>query len=159
MKRKILWTVVIVLLLATVLSTVALAVSDDPLISLSYLTGVFKKEILDEAQTQIESEIARAESSISQQLAAIDQSTSQGQSGFTGYVKYTLSAGERLQFLAGSELLVLSGSAAVESGSLTDSTEGVVVGAGGALAVNHLHIGLADGSLKAAGTVEIMICE
>ena len=159
MKRKLLWTAVIVLILAVLLTTAALAVSDDPLISLSYLTGIFKKDILDEAQTQIEAEVSDAQYAIRQQVQAIERYTEQESSGFTGYVKYTMAAGERLSFLAGSEILLLSGSVTVESGSMSDSTDGVVVGPTGSLAANHLNIGLAEGSICANVSAEIMICE
>lgn len=159
MKRKILWTAAIVLILAVSLTTVALAVSDDPLISLSYLTGIFKQEILGEAKEQIASEVAEAEYAISQQIDAIGKPRQSGSSGFTGYVKYTMSVGESLSFLAGSEVLLLSGSATVESGSLSDSTDGVIVGPTGGLVVNHLNIGITEGSIRANESVEIMICE
>jgi len=159
MKRKLLLTAGIVLVLVLILATAALAVSDDPLISLSYLTSIFKKEILSEAQEQIKTEVSDAEYAIRQQLYAIDNVQQQGSSGFTGYVKYKLSPGESLNFLTGSEVLVLSGSVSVVSGSFSDSTDGIVIGPTGALAVNHLNIGIADGSLRANDSVELMICE
>ncbi len=161
MKRKRIWIVAAMLLLLVLLTTAALAVGgEDPLISLSYLTGVFKQQLLGEARTQIEMQVAGAEAAISQQLQAIDMADGQQNgSGFSGYVKYTLSAGEYLYFSVGSEILLLSGSATVETGSLTDSTAGLVLGFGGSLTANHLCIGLTEGSLCADGPLEIMICE
>ena len=147
------------LILILGLATAALAVSDDPLISLSYLTGVFKQQILDEAQTQITAEVSQAQYAIDQQVAAIGQYSDQGSSGFTGFVKFTLGAGETLYFSPGSEVLLLSGSASVDSGSLNDSTAGVVIGPAGEITLNHLCIGIAEGSLRANESVEIMLCE
>lgn len=163
MKKK--WMVYtgIVLVLVMVLTTVGLAVagsSDDPLISLSYLTGSYKQELLQQAQTQIDEEVANAAWELEAQLDAVARAAGEQESaGTTGFWRTSIGAGESVVFQAGTEVLILSGTVVIDSGSLTDSTAGVVCGPGEMLTANHLYIGLNGGSLHVDTTVDLMICE
>ena len=162
MKKQWIWGAIIVLALLIVLTTAGLALTagteEDPLVTFSYLTGTFQQSLLAQAQSRIDDRVDAASQELQSQLDAVEraaQTPSTG--GDTGFRRVTLAAGERLPFDAGTELLLLSGSAAVESGSLSDSTAGVTVGSTGGVAVNHLCIGASAGALAIRETAELLI--
>lgn len=161
-KRGILCTV-LALTLIVALATVALAVaggSDDPLVALSYLTGTYKQELLAQAQTQIDTRVSEASGQLGAQLDSIARAAGQTDApSESGFWRTTVSAGGYIAVEPGTELLFLSGTAVVASGSLSDSTAGMVVPAGTALEANHLYIGLNAGEIRVDYTADVLIGE
>ena len=162
MRRNRFLTLGIVLVLVLILTTVVLAVaggSDDPLISLSFLTGTYKTELLADAKTQIDTQVTRAESALEDQLDDLTRAAGRQGSGdtITGYDRLPVQAGETVRFDTGSELLLLSGSATVDAGSLTDTTGGYVCAPGAVLEENHLCVGLNGGSIRIDTAAELML--
>ena len=77
----------------------------------------------------------------------------------SGFWRTTVSAGGYIAVEPGTELLLLSGTAVVASGSLSDSTAGMVVPAGTTLEANHLYIGLNAGEIRVDYTADVLIGE
>ncbi len=160
MKRK----KIVVTLLAVVFTALAVTAAaaqggaDDPLVTLSYLTGVFTpkmEEKVTEAVKANESELAKQlDMAITSYQNRVDEALkSAGGAVFQGK---SLSAGESATWDTGREFLLASGSANAV-GTLTDTTAGTTVKAGSALTAGHLYITAADKSgLKAASAAQIM---
>lgn len=163
MKQRGTLCAVLALILIVTLTTVALAVaggSDDPLVALSYLTGTYKQELLTQAQTQIDARVSEASGQISAQLDSISRAAAQTEAPTAGgFWRTTVSTGESIAVESGTELLLLSGTAVVASGSLSDSTAGTVVSAGTALEANHLYIGLNAGEVRVDYTADVLVGE
>jgi len=161
MKRKWFWPAAITLMLAVILATVGLAVaggSDDPLVALSYLTGTYKKTLMSDARTEISTQITETKRSIDTQLNAINAASGpSASSSSTGYWRVSLTSGQRMQFETGTEILILSGSAVIEEGSLSDSTAGSLLGSPSAITLNHLNVGITSGTLRMTSAAEILV--
>ena len=106
--------------------------SDDPLVSLSYLTSIFKPEILNEVDQRVSTKVSEAVSS-------------QGQTGGGGYV-YTaveVLAGQTILGAEGTELILRSGEAVSVcpgTNGLVDATGGLDLLGGLAVSPNHVYI-------------------
>lgn len=103
----------------------------DPLLSLSYINGTLKSEILTAAQSKIDSQLS---SSASGALA-----TGSSYSFAGGYTQQRLKEGDFLTGELGTSFILLSGSAVVSfaSGAVIDISTGETVKSGTALQVNH----------------------
>lgn len=135
--KRILVTVIVIALIASLTAGyIALAdagSSDDPLVSLSYLTGVFKPELLNEVDSRVNTKVSEA-------------IASQGQTGTSsGYVYKAIEvfAGQSVLGGEGTELILRSGEAlSVCPGmnGLVDATGGMDLKGGLAVSQNHVYI-------------------
>lgn len=133
--------------------------ADDPLVTLSYLTGVFTPKM----EEQVSEAVQRNETELSQQLdtaitsyeTRVDEALKAA--GGAVFQSRDLSAKETATWDAGHELLLVSGSATAV-GTLTDTTAGKAVPAGEKLTAGHLYVTAADGSgLAATAAAQIMV--
>ena len=133
--------------------------SSDPLITLSYLTDVYRSDLLSDVNTAVAAESRQLSTEFAQQTADLKAAISSKlpAAAETEYRTVELSAGETVSVAAGGEVLMLSGSAVASAAGLTDATSGSAVSSGGALAANHLYVATADCSVRASGSAKLLV--
>ncbi len=150
MKHHFLRTFLILLLIAVLGAGAVYAAArygsqEDPLVAKSYLTDVVEKEITDYTDAQIRAAVSDAQGRVQAQIRAA--------AGVFETVQLT--AGQTLACEPGTEVVLISGSAAA-SGSFTDTTLGEPL-ADGALAANHLYLAGENAVITADGDAAIMV--
>ena len=150
-KKKAIIAVSVLLAVLLVAGITAVAVTNygtqnDPLVTLSYLNGTAKTEIMAEVDK------------------AIEEAKSELGASSSEFTVVTLSNGQKLTCSAGTEIMLRVGSA-VSAGSssptLVDSTTGEAVSnAGTALVKNHMYlVTIKDNGIKAtAATTKVLVC-
>ena len=133
--------------------------SSDPLVSLSYLTGTYRTNLLSDVQTAINAESRTLSEDFSQQISELKsavgaQTVTPAENDFA---VQEMAAGQTITVSAGGEVLVLSGSASAVGAGLTDATAGSSVYAGGSLSVNHLYVAASDCTIKASGAAKLLV--
>lgn len=163
MKKKFSLRILLPAILVAVLVAGMLAVSgsnitsSDPLVSLSYLTGTYKTEIMSGVQAAIDQKASQVEKTLNGRISGITSA-----SGFQPAVTATHStanipAGSSYTVPGNAEFLFLSGSVAAGGAGLVDLTEGTVVAIGAELTANHLYTATASVILRAGQTARILI--
>ena len=150
MKHHFLRTFLILLLIAVLGAGAVYAAArygsqEDPLVAKSYLTDVVEKEITDYTDAQIRAAVSDAQGRVQAQIRAA--------AGVFETVQLT--AGQTLACEPGTEVVLISGSAAA-SGSFTDTTLGEAL-TEGALAANHLYLAGENAVITADGDAAIMV--
>ena len=147
-KRNLSIVLILTLLLGLGLGMVASARSsygseDDPLITLSYLEEVFKKEVLKEVEELVDDS---------------DAGTSTAKGSFQ---LVTLSDGQVLRGKRGCEVVLRIGQAAAYGADepvLVDTSAGTELAKGGALIKNHLYMITIEGNgLQAVGSAKVLV--
>lgn len=154
-KKKILALLLAAVILTGGISALAAAgTSDNPLVTLSYLTDTFKKSIL----AQTDSKLAAAQSTYEAKLEQKIQSS--GNSGTTigAYSVVRMTNGQTLTLNKNCEVMLRSGTVQYSGNALTDTTSGSVLAQGSTVQKNHLYF-FADGTaiLQATSSVTILI--
>ncbi len=131
-KKRIAAIAVVIALVASLMAgSVALAGagdSDDPLVSLSYLTSVFKQDIMSAVDSKIESAVSSRPASSSSGSA---------------YVATHVLAGQTIRCGEGTELILRSGEAisvCPGSNGIVDATSGIDLLGGLSVSKNHVYI-------------------
>lgn len=163
MKAK--WKITAAALCAAVLLTGVFAAAagseGDPLVTLSYLKNVFTGQIQTMVDQSVTAGQEQNKADLEAAINAWDEKVSQAIEGVTGspaaeepasFLSAALAEGKSLSFSAGCELIVRSG-APVCSVELLDQTDGTVLAAGSAMAVNHLYYATVEGKLSAPASV------
>jgi hypothetical protein len=159
------WTAVVSVVVASVCClTLLLGVafgdnvtSSDPLISLSYLEGVFKTQLVGKVQETIDDELGSIRTELTRKINGVRNSMA-GQSGTaTTHNTQTLSKNSSYAVSNGAELLLISGSATVEGAGLTDITTGAAVTEGMALEENHLYVATGRVLIRTEDTAKLLI--
>lgn len=133
--------------------------ASDPLVSLSYLTGTYRTNLLKDVEAEVQEESQKLSSSFSQQVSDLEETMG----GHTvtaaknDFSTQSLAAGQKVTVSAGGEVLVLSGSVKSVGSSLTDTTAGTAVTAGSALSANHLYVAGADCVIEATGAAKLLV--
>ena len=120
--------------------------NSDPLVTLSYVNGTYKTQLLIEVEYAVQ--ITSFKSALSKKA---DTPVS------NPYKSVSLTDGSSYQVPAGAQLLVLSGRALVGVSCLTDTTAGEVVPDQGQLKEYHLYISSAECSIVASGDMKFLI--
>ncbi|MDR2530872.1 MAG: hypothetical protein LBC65_04975 [Oscillospiraceae bacterium] len=118
--------------------------ADDPLITLSYLNDVVKKQMTEQTNAELTEKLAALESSLAGKLDGF------GSNGIA-FKLVELTAGQTLTLTAGSEVLLRTGGASCGS-ELIDSTDGTTLAPQAALTPNHLYVASADVSISGTAT-------
>lgn len=137
---------------------------DDPLVTLSYLSGPFTNQVTEKLDKLLE----ERNTSLRQELAGQLQQALQGQlpgsavSGAAGggYTAVTLSDGQTLFGEAGCEVLLRSGGASCTgtgASALLDTTTGDGLSGGGVLTVNHLYLLSDSRGILASGETVLLV--
>ena len=132
--------------------------ASDPLVSLSYLTGTYRTNLLKDVEADIQAESQKLSSSFSQQVSDL-KGTMNGQTVTAeknDFSTQSLTAGQQFTVRTGGEVLVLSGTVKAVGSGLTDVTTGTAVSAGGSLTANHLYVAGADCVPDATGTAKLL---
>ena len=159
----------------------------DPLVSLSYITDVFRPDLLKRAENESKSRAAEVQSTVDrfdQQVDAkvsefADRNTAQVDSTMIDaiaakvraqvpqqaisapFATVTLAAGKTLTLKAGCEVLLRSGNgvcSAGESPALIDMTTGGALTSGSALSANHLYLVPGVGrTIRAGNAVTVLV--
>lgn len=133
--------------------------ASDPLVSLSYLTGTYRTNLLKDVEADIQAESQKLSAGFSQQVSDL-KGTMGGQTvtaAKNDFSTQSLAAGQQITVHAGGEVLVLSGSVKAVGSGLTDATAGTTVSAGGGLTANHLYVSGADCVLEATGAAKLLV--
>lgn len=123
--------------------------SADPLVSVSYI----EKTLTPALQSKFDAQLKTSQEELQ---ASFVGAVSENGGGFTSV---TMTSGQSLTCSAGSEILLVSGSAqAINPGTLSDVTGGSSMDAGADLQANHLYIVSSAGlAVTAADDVTVMV--
>lgn len=132
--------------------------SSDPLVTLSYLTGVFKPKVEEKLDTMVDEKADELQKQFDKTVSQV----SGGSSGTAVFSVVTLEAGQVLEGDVGCEVMLRVGSAScVSDGStgLVDVTDGTTLGNGKNLVKNHLYmVTISTRSVKASSdTVKLLV--
>jgi len=160
-KLKIAAAALCVCFLFTVAYAASAGSSADPLITLSYLSGTFTKQVESMVDQAVSERKAEMEQSLKNILAGSGGGTTATPSGGGVFTVVTLSQGQSLVGSVGCEVMLRIGSAVCvseDSVGLIDTTSGGVLGNGQALLVNHLYmVTISPRSVTAtSGTVKVL---
>lgn len=129
--------------------------SNDPLISLSYLTGSFRTQMLDEMKQIVREETAAVTERFSERISAMKAALSSQVDTTSTHSSVTVPSGSSYLIPSGAEFLLLSGDLSTLGTGLTDTTLGTAVGERAVLSVNHLFV--AGGPVTVQATTEARI--
>lgn len=123
--------------------------SSDPLVSMSYINETLTPAL----QSKFDSQLKASEEELQ---ASFVSAVSESGGGFTSVA---LTSGQTLTCSAGSEVLLVSGSAqVVNDGTVSDVTSGKAMAAKADLTANHLYMVTAAGiAVTAANDVNVMV--
>ena len=123
--------------------------SADPLVSMSYINETLTPAL----QAKFDARLKASEEALQASFA----SAVSGSGG--GFTSVTMTSGQTLTCSAGSELLLVSGSAqVVNANAVSDVTAGAAMAAQADLAANHLYLVTAAGiTVTAANDVAVMV--
>jgi len=138
--KKILVLVVILAIISSLtagyVTLAGAGTSDDPLVSLSYLTSVFKPEIMNEVDQRVDSKVSEA-------MASQGTAQAPAQTGGAAYTAIQVLAGQTLLGSEGTELILRSGEAisvCPGSNGLVDATGGLDLLGNLTVEKNHVYI-------------------
>lgn len=154
-KKKILALLLAAVILTGGISALAAAgTSDNPLVTLSYLTDTFTKSIL----AQADSKLAAAQTTYEAKLQQKIQASSSSGSATGAYSVLQMSKGQSLTAGVGCEVMLRSGTARCSGAALTDTTSGSASAQDQALQKNHLYLS-ANGNavIQAASSVTVLV--
>ncbi len=171
LKKKLLIALLAVVAVAfisgvSILAASTLGTSSDPLITLSYLTGQLKPQIMaevsadiDEMKSSLSADLDATVSSFKADIDAQSGGTSGGESA--SFTLVTLSRDQTVRCSVGTEILLRIGTAAAvgSTPAMVDSTTGTTLTEGNAVETNHMYMVTIQGNgLKAtSGTVKFLI--
>jgi len=140
---------VVILLVVGVIAVNNYGSSQDPLVSMSYITDNLTPTLQSKFTAQIDSKADELRQDFVNTV-----STTNG-----GFTAISLSAGQKLTCSAGTEILLVSGSVqAVNEGYVSDVTSGEGMAADASLTANHLYIVTSDGiAVSAANSAQVMV--
>ena len=133
--------------------------ASDPLVSLSYLTGAYRTDLLSDVNTAVAAQQKQLSSEFSAQVSALSSSLSTQTPAAVenDFQVVNLTAGQSTSVAVGGEVLFLSGSATVDVAGLTDTTSGSVLAAGGALTANHLYVSSGACVIHASAAAKLLV--
>lgn len=132
--------------------------SSDPLVTLSYLTGVFEPKVEEKLDTMVDEKADELQKQFDKTVSQV----SGGSSDAAVFSVVTLEAGQVLEGDVGCEVMLRVGTAScVSDGStgLVDVTDGTTLGNGKNLVKNHLYmVTISTRSVKASSdTVKLLV--
>lgn len=152
---------------ASILAATTLGTSSDPLVTLSYLTGKLKPQLMSDVSASISAAQASLQPSLDAKISGFKQDIDAklaGSSGTTAptatFSVVTLTAGQTVSCTIGTEILLRIGTAAAvgETPALVDSTSASTLSSGEALTTNHMYLVTIQGNgFKATSTVKVLL--
>lgn len=147
----------VICVLVVVMAAASNITSSDPLVSLSYLNGTLKNQMITELQTTMNAKAAELDAKLSQRISGIKTSSSPQSSFSATHNSVGIPANSSYIVPSGSEFLFISGVAAAQAAGLSDLTDGTSVAIQGELVANHLYTATASVTVKASETARILI--
>ena len=145
MKKKVIAIILVcVTLIVSGAAVLAYDSSSDPIVSLSYLTDVFKPQILNELSAEITSKVSEAVGKIAgnAQTPADNQQSSNEQPVQSGYTVIEMTAGDELYALDACDIMLRAGDAVCiapdPKQGIADYTDATEILNGAALIKNHM---------------------
>lgn len=129
----------------------------DPLVSMSYLSGAYKDDLLAQAKAQTDSVSQSLQQQMQSHASALKASVGGVSADATTHTPVTIGAGSAYTVTDGAEFLLLSGNVRAVDAGLTDSTAGEAVAANGTLSENHLYITASSVVLQTDSEARILI--
>jgi hypothetical protein len=172
-KKKLLITLGVIVAVAfisgvSILGATTFGTTNDPLVTLSYLTQKLKPQIMAEVSAEIsaaqaslqpslDAKVNEFKANIDAKLGASPGTTTESDT----FTLVTLSKNQTLSCAVGTELLLRIGTATATGSApaLVDSTTGSTLSSGGALAANHMYmVTIQDNGIKATtNTVKVLV--
>ena len=150
---------------ASILAFASPGTTTDPLITLSYLTNIFKPQVLEElAKTEQE-----ASSKFDERITALESYIQSGQGGTVAapgpadaFTVVTLRRGQTLTCTAGAEIMLRIGTVngfGAASPALVNTTAGTTLSAGSVLVTNNMYMVTIDGNgvTATADSVRVLV--
>ena len=131
--------------------------ANDPLISLSYLTGSFRSQMLDEMKQLVREETAAVTERFSERISAMKASLSSQVDTTSTHTSVTVPAGSSYLIPPGAEFLLLSGNLSTLGTGLTDTTLGSAVSDRAVLSVNQLFVAGGPVTVQAATETRMLL--
>lgn len=165
LKRKLSWSAVlicaaVVLCLTAVLIPVVSGdniTSSDPLISLSYLNGIFKTDLISSLEDTIDAEVEDLNQDLSKKISGVRDAIGNVPAPSSTHSTVSVSSGSGHTVAADTEFLVLSGSAKAKEAGLLDVTTGLTVAQGEELLENHLYIAVSRTGITAETATKLLV--
>ena len=157
LRRLIPVAVVLVLITAMAVVSGSNITSSDPLVTLSYLNGTYKQQILQDVQTAMGSRASQLEAVLNQRIAAFQRTSGTSGAAATTHSAVSIPANGSYVVPAYGEFLFLSGAATAKAAGLTDLTAGTAVAIGESLQVNHLYSATTSVAIQTTETARILI--
>ena len=149
----------------SIMSFATLGTQDDPLVTLSYLTDIFKTQVVNEIKSTEQTMTQKFNS----QISALESQLQAGQGGATAttpssssvFSVVTLSNGQSLTCSVGVEIMLRIGTAngTGTAPALVNYTDGTTLSSGSALKTNNMYLVTIEGNgIKAtAETVRVLV--
>ena len=157
LRRLIPVAVVLVLITAMAVVSGSNITSSDPLVTLSYLNGTYKQQILQDVQTAMGSRASQLEAVLNQRIAAFQRTSGTPGTAATTHSAVSIPANGSYVVPAYGEFLFLGGAATAKAAGLTDLTAGTAVAIGESLQVNHLYSATTSVAIQTTETARILI--
>lgn len=134
------------------------ASADDPLVSLSYLTGSYRTSLLSDVDVAVAAAKKQLTADFTAQTAALmDPVSTPAVNVENDFEILSLTSGQTAPVTAGGEALLVSGQASAAAAGLLDATTGAPVAKGTALETDHLYVASSDSSIQSVGTCQVLI--
>ena len=147
----------------SIFATASPGTQDDPLITLSYLTNVFRPQVMNDVRTTEQEMTQRFESRITELESRLQAGGSgQAASGTADqFHVVTLTGNQSLTASVGTEIMLRIGTAEASGSApaLINYTTGTTIASGAALTANHMYLVTIEGNgIRAtAGTVRVLV--
>lgn len=165
-RKKLLFAFVLAAVIAltagiTVMAVSTYGTSTDPLITLSYLTNVFKPSVLADVDKAVASGSQTFQNQLDAKISNL-QAAAAGSSTKDDFVILTLSNGQTVTCSVGTEIMLRIGSAKAagpDYPALIDSTTAGSVSSGTGLTTNHMYVVTIKGNgiTATSGTTKVLI--
>ena len=151
--------ILVALIGLTIIAESAAGTSSDPLVTLSYINGTYKSELLESVNATVSAGQSQLANTLASQITSFKSTLSKKTeiSVSNPYQVVTLTEGKSHEVTTGAEILMLSGTVSVDCAVLTDTTACAQVAGMGALLENHLYIGSGKCQLVASGSAKFLI--
>jgi hypothetical protein len=151
---------------ASILAATTFGTTNDPLVTLSYLTVKLKPQIMEDFNASVSAAEASLQPSLDAQISTFKSEidaklTDTSQHEAVGFSVITLNKGQTVTCSIGTEVLLRLGTASAvgSAPALVDSTAGTTLASAGALEANHMYmVSIQGNGFKAtAATVKVLI--
>ncbi len=136
----------------------------DPLVTLSYLTKVFTPELMKKVDEKVavneQALIGKINQAIDDYSNEMKEALSSGGNESASYGVLAMTAGQNINIVAGSEVLLRSGKVNVTAGSdpaLLNATDGSTLNLSGTLSMNHLYVAPLEGVVLTAAVDSVVL--